>query len=88
MSNQLIPPPELAPPSVMHLPMGKRVELWAELNATADAFLRAGLKRRVGSTGDLRAAYRAWNAQQIADHDAQQICFLTNLTRREAGRGN
>lgn len=52
MNNQLIPPPELAPPSVKHLPLAKRIELWVELNDICDAFVIAGLKARVGPEGD------------------------------------
>jgi hypothetical protein len=88
MSNQLIPPPELAPPSVKHLPMEKRIELWADLVKTGEAFLLAGLRRRIGSEGDLQAAYRDWYARRMEDHDKKQIAFLENLSRREAVRGN
>ena len=48
MTNQLIPPPDLAPPSVKHLPFEKRIELWAELVDRCEAFLLAGLRSRIG----------------------------------------
>jgi hypothetical protein len=37
MTHQLIPPPDLAPPSVKHLPLAKRIELWANLVDSCDA---------------------------------------------------
>jgi hypothetical protein len=86
--NQLIPPPELAPPSVKHLPISKRVELWVDLVAAAEEFLLAGLKRKAGPQGDLRMAYQTWFSRQMGEREARQIQFLENLSRREASRGN
>jgi hypothetical protein len=86
--NQLIPPPELAPPSVKHLPVAQRVAVWADLVEATEAFLLAGLERKVGPGGNVRAAYREWNARQHAERDARLIQFLKNLSRREAGRGH
>lgn len=60
MPNQLIPSPDLAPPSVKHLPLEKRIELWAELVDSCESFLLAGLRSRIGPQGDLQAAYRDW----------------------------
>jgi hypothetical protein len=88
MGNQLIPPPELAPPSVKHLPFAKRIELWANLVDGCEAFLLAGLRSRIGPSGDLRAAYREWYARRMEEHDRAQIQFLENLSRRERGGGN
>jgi hypothetical protein len=88
MSNQLIPPPELAPPSVKHLHLEKRLELWANLVESCEAMLLAGLRQRVGPGGDLQAAYRQWHARRMADRDRAQILFLENLSRREAHCGS
>ena len=88
MKSQLIPPPELAPPSVKHLTMSQRVALWADLVKTGEAFLIAGFRRKAGPNGDLRAVYREWNARQAADREQRQIRFLENLSRREAARGH
>ena len=88
MENQLIPPPELAPPSVKHLPLEKRFELWANLVDGCEAFLLAGLRSRVGPEGDLQAAYRDWYARCMENHERVQIRFLENLSRREASGGN
>jgi hypothetical protein len=88
MPNQLIPPPEFAPPSVKHLPLEKRIELWASLVDACEAFLISGLKDRVGPEGDWQAAYRDWYERRAQDHERAQIQFLENLSRRETGRGN
>ena len=86
MTNQLIPPPELAPPSVKYLPFEKRVQLWAELVDSCDAFLLAGLRSRIGPEGDLKAAYRDWYARYQQERERAKIQFLENLSRRESGR--
>jgi hypothetical protein len=46
------------------------------------------MQRKAGPGGDVRAAYREWNARQHAERDARQIRFLENLSRREASRGH
>jgi len=87
MSYQLIPPPELSPPSVKHLPLEKRIELWGELNDEAEAMVLAGLRAKIGPRGDLQAAYREWYARQMDEHDRHQAEFAKNLSRREAPNG-
>ncbi len=42
---------------------------WLDLLHTGEALLLAGLRRKVGPTGDLRAAYRRWYREQMDDHD-------------------
>lgn len=88
MENQLIPPPDLAPPSVRHLPLEKRIELWGHLVDRCEAFLLAGLRSRIGAAGDLRAAYRQWYARNREEHDRAQMQFLVNLSRRERADAN
>ena len=88
MNDQLIPPPELAPPSVKHLSLEKRVELWANLVNSCEALLLAGLRQRIGPAGDLQAAYREWYARYTVERERAHIQFLENLSRREAACGN
>jgi hypothetical protein len=87
MSYELIPPPDLAPPSVKHLPIEKRFELWFELLDESEALLISGLKAKVGPHGDWKAAYREWFERRLADHDLMLTRFAANLTHREAGHG-
>ena len=60
MPNQLIPPPELAPPSLSHLPLAKRIELWAALIDEGEAMLRANLRAMTGSEEEFRAGKRLY----------------------------
>lgn len=68
-NSQLIPPPELAPPSIKHLPLEKRIQIWAQLVDENDALVRAGLRAKIGPQGELQAAYRAWYARKMDEHE-------------------
>jgi hypothetical protein len=85
--HQLIPPPELAPPSINHLPVEKRIQWWAMLVDQGDALIKAGLRHRVGEHGDFQAACKDWSAQYAEEHERRQIAFAENLTRRERAHG-
>ena len=87
MQSQLIPPPAVAPPSVKHLPLVKRIELWYELVDENEVLLLAGLRARIGPHGDLKAAYRDWQDRHLEDQDRGLIALLENLSRREAQDG-
>jgi hypothetical protein len=87
MQHQLIPPPDLAPPSVKHLPLEKRIELWTQLLDENEALLLAGLRAKIGPGGDLKEAYRQWYARHMEDHDRMQAALAENLSRREARDG-
>jgi hypothetical protein len=87
MSNQLIPPPELAPPSVKHLPLAKRIDLWLELVDENESLLRSGLRARIGRDGNLPLAYREWYARRMADHDRMLAAFAAKLNHRETHDG-
>jgi len=88
MANELIPPPVLAPPSVKHLPLDKRIALWRQLVDDCDALYVTGLKRRVGEERDSPAVYREWYARYTEDRERAKIQFLEYLSRREAARGD
>jgi hypothetical protein len=85
--QQLIPTPQAAPPSVKHLPLDKRIEIWEELVDQNDAFVRAGLRAKIGPQGDFEEAYRAWYSRQMAEHERALYAFAENLERREAAHG-
>jgi len=88
MENQLIPPPDLAPPGVKHLPLAMRIELWRNLVDSCEALLLAGLRSRIGPEGDLQLAYRDRYARQMLEHERAQIQFLANLSQRESRDGD
>jgi hypothetical protein len=81
--NQLIPPPELAPPSIKHLPVEKRIEIWAQLVDDGEALVLGGLRAKIGPEGDLKEAYREWYRRRMEEHDRALIYMLMNLTARE-----
>lgn len=85
--SQLIPTPEAAPPSIGHLSVAKRVELWYELIDEAEALVKTGLRHRIGPEGDLHQAYREWYARKMQLHDEEQYAMLRRLSEREAGHG-
>ena len=87
MANELIPSPELAPPSVKHLPLAKRIELWEQLVDESEALLLSGLRARIGPDGDLVAAYREWYSRHMEEHDRMQFALAANLSHRETDRG-
>ncbi len=79
MLNQLIPLPEHSPPSVKHLPLAKRIDLWLELVTESDTLMLSGLRARIGADGDLPSAYRAWYGRRMAKHDDMLATFAANL---------
>src|SRR5438128_113044 len=86
MVRQLLPPSELAPPLPPGLNPQQRVALWLQWVDACDEFLRSGLRRRVGPHGELRAAYAAWYAEHMAEHDATMIHMMEEFEKR-SGHG-
>ena len=86
-AQRLIPPPELAPPSVKHLPLEKRIEIWEQLVDENDALVRAGLRAKIGPEGDLEAAYREWYARRMEEHECDLYARAERLNRLEAACG-
>ncbi|MCO6044996.1 hypothetical protein NG895_13890 [Aeoliella sp. ICT_H6.2] len=85
--SSLIPSADTAPPSIRHLPLAKRVELWYELVDEADALVKAGLRGRLKSEDELAAAYREWYVRKMEQHDRDQVRMLQRLAEREVGNG-
>jgi hypothetical protein len=83
MKNQLIPPPELAPPSIRHLPPKEKVALWAQMVDEGDQLVMAGLRRRVGPDGDAQTAFLQWLDRRNAEHDRAIVRMITEMRRRE-----
>jgi hypothetical protein len=48
----------------------------------------AGLRRRVGSDGDLRDAYRQWYAEQMAEHERTMRHLVDEFTCRSSPHGD
>ena len=87
MANQLIPPPGMEPSLPDHLTPEQRVAAWVDLMDAGEAFLLAGLQRKVGLGGDVSEAYRRWWAQQMDEHDRAMRLLAENLYRRGVRHG-
>jgi hypothetical protein len=85
--SELVPPLELAPPSIKHLPLAKRIEIWEQIVDETDALVRAGLKAKVGPNGDWKEAYREWYSRKMAEHERALYSYAENLTRSEVANG-
>ena len=83
MKNQLIPPTELAPPSVRHLPAKEKIAVWADMVDEGDEFFLACLRRRLGSDAAAHKAFLDWLDRRDAEHDRAIVLMITNLRRRE-----
>jgi hypothetical protein len=49
--------------------------------------LLSGLRAKIGPDRDMVAAYRAWQRNQMREHDAKLAAFAANLTRAEPTHG-
>jgi hypothetical protein len=87
MVDQIPPPPDLAPSLPPGLTMEQRIALWSDLLDACDQFLLAGLRRRIGPDGDLRAAYREWLARQMEEHDRMLLRMIDKFNRRDGRHG-
>ena len=83
MKNQLIPPPELAPPSMRHLSPEQKVAVWAQMVDEGDELVMAGLRRRIGPNGDVQAEFLKWVERRDAEHDRMIVRMITEMRRRE-----
>lgn len=86
MKNQLIPPPEFAPPSIGHLSVQERIALWARMVDDGDRLVQAALRREIGPDGDLAAAFRAW-LERRSDEKIRELRAVAESRRRRAADG-
>lgn len=61
---------------------------WLDLLRTAEKLVCAGLRRKIGPEGDLRAAYRQWYAEQMREHDELIVRVCQRLQAAQAECGN
>jgi hypothetical protein len=84
MAGQLIPPPGYEPQVPKGATPQECIRIWAELMDTCHEFLLAGLRRKIGPQGDLKAAYRQWYAEQMEEHD-QMIRRMAQWPQQRRG---
>ena len=67
----------------------QRIALWFDLMRTADKLLLAGLRNRLGPSGDIREEYRRWYADQMREHDkvVEQMMSRLRPSRQESAHG-
>jgi hypothetical protein len=53
--------------------------IWVDLMKATDAFLLAGLRRKIGPEGDLQEAYRQWYARHMQEHDQMLLHLKQRL---------
>jgi len=85
MAGQLIPPPDLAPPIPQDATPEQCIVMWLELMDACEQFLLSGLRREIGPSGDLKAAYRQWYAEQMEEHDRTVLRMMAEFQRRGGG---
>ena len=66
----------------------RRIATWLDLMRTTDKLLLAGLRRRIGPDGDLKAAYREWYAEQTREHDEAMLRIVHGLARLKQETSN
>ena len=75
-TQQLIPLPELSPPSIAHLSPDERARLWAQMVDEGDRLLFEGFVRRFGDEQSARLAMQEWLDRRDADATAAKIRML------------
>lgn len=81
-SSQLIPPPELAPPSISGLSSEDRMRLWARMVDEGDEFLLAGFRERCGSDAAAQQAFLNWLDRRDVEGTAAKIRMLKGRSPR------
>jgi hypothetical protein len=64
-----------------------RIAQWCDAVNVGEQFLLAGLRRKIGPDGDLRAAYRQWNEDRMRERDRMLIHLAEELSKRGGGHG-
>lgn len=75
-TSQLIPPPDLAPPSISHLSFTDRALLWAQMVDEGDTLVYDGFRRRYESEGDVQRAVAEWLERRAVESTAAKFRML------------
>ncbi len=86
MAESLLPPSYLAPTVPADATPADCIRLWVDLMNTCEQLLLAGLRRQIGTDGDLAVAYRQWCGERTEEHDRMMERLVSELRRR--GDGN
>lgn len=86
-SQQLIPAPELAPPSIAHLTPDDRTRLWAQMVDEGDRLLFEGFVRRTGDERAARLAMQDWLDRRDAESTQAKVRVLRVRPAAERSHG-
>jgi hypothetical protein len=70
------------------LPNPRAADEWLAVMRATDAIQLAGLRRKIGSGGDLRAAYRRSYESHMREHDVALIAMLQAPSANPEDQGN
>ena len=73
---QLIPPTDLATPSIAHLSPRDRARLWAQMVDEGDRLVFEGFLRQHGDQAVARRAFDEWLARREAEATSAKIRML------------
>jgi hypothetical protein len=69
------------------LTIQQRVAAWLDLVDATDELVLAGIRRTAKSEDEVRAAYRAWYADYLAEHERTQLQMMRNFEHSRGSRG-
>jgi hypothetical protein len=84
MAGQLIPLPELDPPSAHQLTMEQQIAAWFDLLEFGEQLLMAGKCCESGENMHPHKALRNWYAESMAEHDQMMSRMMEQLQRQGA----
>ena len=76
-------PSVIAPPERPAATCERAIETWIDMLDAGTKLLRAGLRREVGPSGDVDAAYRRWYAARMQEHHCKVKRILQRLQDAE-----
>lgn len=85
--SQLIPPADLAPPSIAHLSPLDRARLWAQMVDEGDRLVFEGFLRRHGDQAAARRAFDEWLARRDEEATSAKIRMLRARRPKEHRHG-
>lgn len=85
--SQLIPPADLAPPSIAHLSPLDRARLWAQMVDEGDRLVFEGFLRRQGDQAAARRAFDEWLARRDEEATSAKIRMLRARRPKEHRHG-
>jgi hypothetical protein len=74
---------ELAPSHLAEMSVEQRAAIWFDMLNAGHKLVLSRLRQQCDSEAAVRAAYRTWYAEQMADHDHTIECMLRRMQQRQ-----